>query len=490
MLKPLCISLVILFSCQVVMAQKNYINRKVAQKNYEGYMLMTEHKYDSALTHFNQAIKDDPEAFFIYQNRAICKLHLKDTLGAISDYKTNIKLEPDNTDSKYALGNIYKHQKDSVKALQYFIPAIQQANDEFSQKKLLYMNNFAGHYYRLHAKYDSALTYYRHVKAYTPMNASVYINSAVCHFQLDSLSKFCADLEQAFVLGGNVNCIALKSYCDGCTHLLDERGRTDTLSTALDTRLAGIIPDTIFYHAFQTNRTDLPQLENSKKDTVYYNDIWQICLPDKASYYRVAFWAKHRNFYGGDFSDYYINGEVYAKGRIESSQIKGTYKSYHKNGNIKLDAHFANSKPTEKWIFYLEDGTPDLEIDFFLDEFTLRFLNENSTNFASNSGTGKFKIVLDQWDKLDFTFSGEYENKEREGQWVYTQAGKKIIFETYKKGKFRRGYVSCAIGNLTSLSSKIDATIFIPPQITQVSNLFFDSYEAVDYYPFIKVSGF
>ena len=52
----------------ILFAQITTINRKVAQKNYEGYILMQEKKYKEALVFFNDAIKDDPEAYFIYQD--------------------------------------------------------------------------------------------------------------------------------------------------------------------------------------------------------------------------------------------------------------------------------------------------------------------------------------------------------------------------------------------------------------------------------------
>ena len=490
MLKPLFILLALFLFLQNTQAQKKYINRKVAQKNYEGYMLMKEHKYDSALILFDRAIKDDAEAFFIYQNRAICKMHLKDTLGAIKDYKTNIKLEPQNAESKYALGAIYKAKKDSVKALKYFIPAIQQADAEFNQKKLLYMNNFAGHYFRLNHDYDSALVFYEHVKNYTPKKASVYINAAVCHFQLDSLDRFCANLEQAFVLGGSVNCIALKSYCRGCNHLLEARGKTDTLSRALDTRLSGIIPDTIYYPAHKPAPKFVPTQDNSRKIKVYYNRLWQMCLPENATYYRESFWTKHLNFFGGDFTDHYIDGQVYAKGRIESKKINGPYNVYYPNGKPKLRAQFVKGSPIGEWTFFLEDGTPDFEIQFSMDNFKIKILNASNTNYPVNSGTGKFRICIDKWDKLEFELLGELDNNRREGTWAYKQDGKKIIAEKYKKGKFKSGYVVTSIGNIPSNDTRIDALVFIPPQLTQVSNLFFDTVEAANHYSFIRKFGF
>uniref|UniRef100_UPI003216CAF9 hypothetical protein n=1 Tax=uncultured Draconibacterium sp. TaxID=1573823 RepID=UPI003216CAF9 len=490
MLKLLFTLISILIFIQTPHAQKKYINRKVAQKNYDGYMLMKEAKYDSALLLFNSAIKDDPEAFFIYQNRAICRLHLKDTLNAINDYQTNIKLEPDNIESKYALGNIYKYRKDSINAIKHFVQAISQADEEFSQKKLLYMNNFVGNYYRLNEVFDSALVFYNRVKSYTPQNPSVFINSAVCNFKLDSLEQYCADLEQAFVLGGDVNCIALKAYCKGCSHLLDSRGNTDTTSTALDIRLSDIIPDTIYYHAPSKSRNAVYTEENNRKVKVYYNKLWQICLPAEASFYREAFWAKGRNFYGGQFKDYYENGTIYAIGTIDKGKLDGPYKVYYSNGNPKLSGAFVNGLPNGKWTYFLKDGSPDYEVNITLDEFKVTILNKDNPNYPINSGTGQFNILLDQWDKIKFIFSGEYLNNTREGQWTYEQNGEKIISEKYKQGKFRSGYVSTNVGNVKIKNSHIGASIFIPPHVTQVAGLQFTTIEAVNFYGFIKIYGF
>lgn len=490
MLRPLFLLLVLLSIIQATQAQKKYINRKVAQKNYEGYMFMQKHEYDSALILFNNAILNDPKAFFIYQNRAICKMHLKDTLGAITDYKNNIKLDPNNSESRYALGNIYKSRKDSVNAVNYFVPAIKQANEEFSQKKLLYMNNFCGHYFRLKEDYDSALVFYDQVKKYTPKNASVFINSAVCNFHLDSIDSFCKDLEQAFILGGSVNCIALKSYCNGCNHLLEQRGGADTLSWVLDTRLAGIIPDTIYYHTSQNKFSRLPYFDNTKKVKVYFNKLWQICIPEKATFYREAFWAKGANTFGGQFTDYYINGQIYASGTIDKAKLCGPYKSYYKNGKLKIKGEFISNIPSGKWTFYLGDGTPDFEVEFILDEFDLNILNRENPYFQLNSGTGKFKLTLDSWGEIDFVLSGEYLNDAREGQWAYIQNKEKIISERYKKGKFKTGYVATNIGNINISSSRIDASTFVPPQLTQVAGLYFHSVEAANYYSFIQKSGF
>jgi len=492
MLKPLFLFLVFAMLVPSVQAQKKYINRKIAQKNYEGYMLMQKQEYDSALFLFNAALQADPKAFFIYQNRAICKLHLKDTLGAISDFKSNLALEPNNCDSKYALGNIYKHQKDTANTLLYFIPAINEADADYSQKKLLYMNNFVGHTYRLREKYDSALIYYQRVKNYTPENASVFINSAVCYFRLDSLDHFCKDLEEAFILGGDVNCIALKAYCDGCSHILEESGARDTLSTALDTRLWGIIPDTV-YHPARSYQSFLFSSDsaytNLKK--IYYNQLWQICMEKDASYYRESLWAPGFNFYYDKYTDYYLDGTVYAKGTNNHAKQEGAYTSYYPDGTLKLKAKFNDGNPIGTWTYYNEKGEPDFQIEFMLDEFSIKIVNQTNPNYSMNTGNRKFKLLLDKWDKITFTFSGEFANQQKNGNWHYAQNKRKIVTEIYKKGKFKRGTMLNDIGQTFVLTtSTINAHTFIPPQITQVRNLYFDSQEAIKNYPFIRLSSF
>lgn len=488
MLKPLILLLIFTSFFQSLLAQKKTINRKVAQKNYEGYMLMQEEKYDSALLFFNNALKSDPDAFFIYQNRALCKLYLKDTTGAIDDFKINIKLEPENAESKYVLGNIYKYKKDTLEAIKYFIPAINLADEMFSQQKLLYMNNFAGHYFEIKEDYDSALIFYNRVKIYDPQNVSSYLNSAVCHFKLDSLEQFCSDIEQAYILGGAVSCYVLRAFCRGCYSLQEQANRNDTASQLLDSRLLMTL-DVPPVNKMKVKKGQISESE-SKKIKVYYNHLWQICSPENASYYREAFWAEKQNFFGGKYTDYYIGGDKYAEGILDKAKLKGAYQTFYKNGNIKMKGQFVDGHPTETWRFYLENGTPDFEIVFFFDTFKIKLLNKSDSTLFVDPGTGKFEILLDSWNDFDFKVKGEYFENERAGEWSYIQNNEPILWEEYKKGKFRKGYYLSNKGKVRTTKSNINSSTFIPPQITQVRNLFFDAEKTIEYYRFIKVSGF
>ena len=472
-----------------VQAQKKFIDRKIAQKNYDAYMLMQESKYEEALVILDEALSADPDAYFIYQNRAICKLSLRDTTGAITDFEMNIKLEPQNTDSKYALGNIYKKQLDSVRAVNYFVKAIHQAPDDFSQTKLLYMNNFVGHFHRIHKEFNLALPYYQKVKEYDPENPSVFINSAVCNFRLDSLDAFCNDLEQAFILGGAVNCIALKAYCTGCNHLLEERsGKTDTASLALDTRLRGIIPDTVLLR-YAVN--PMPRLaEGRKKVKIYYNEYWQMCLPENALYYREGYWDPRANFFQDGYTDCYIEGKTLATGELKGTQTDGNYQSFFPNGNLKAKGEFAHGMPVGTWNYYLENGHPDYDVEFFMGEFTIKLRDESNENYEVTNGSGKFKIILAKWKDHVIEIKGQYKDHKKNGKWLYIQNGEKLVSELYKNGDFKTGYVKSVMGQLDISSPYLDGTFLIPPYLQQVRKMYFVSQEAADFYPFISIAEF
>lgn len=487
-MQKLLYSLILLFLVtSIASAQKTTINRKVAQKNYEGYLLLQDKKYEEALNFFNEAIKDDPEAFFIYQNRAICRLQLKDTVGAISDFKTNIQLEPANTESKYALGNIYKKQLDSLNATYWFKQALEQAEDDFSQVKLLYMNNFLGTYFTSSEKYDSALIYFNHSKVFDSENPSIFINSAVCYFHLDSINRFCEDLERAFVLGGNVNCFALKSYCKGCSHLLDERGgNVDTLSMVLDKRLLGIIPDTMILSPESKPRPAI--FASQRTSRIYFNQDWQICMPENASYYRESFWAKDLNFFGGNFTDFYADGRILAEGRIEFRQLNGPFTRYFRNGQVQTKGEFNKGMPVGKWLYYQENGDPDFEIEFTMGDYKLHFLNPEDPNFKVNSGTGHFSILLDNWHETRTSIEGNFENHLKTGDWKYIQDETTLVNEVYKKDKYKRGYMITVNGRVTTTSTVLDATFFTLPYLLRIEQLFFDSIETVGHYSFIRMA--
>ena len=468
-------------------AQKTSINRKVAQKNYEGYVLMQEKKHKEALAYFNDAIVDDPEAYFVYQNRAVCYLNIGDTTRAINDFKTNIKLDPKNAENRFTLGNILKNRNDTTAAIGLFKEVFELIDTSFAKEKLLIMNRFLGNVYFTRQQYDTALVYFNQLKIIDSMNSSVFISSAACNFYLNQTGQFCNDAERAFVLGGAVTCQILFSHCKGCAHLKQLTETPVSKLNKVDKRLAMVI-ERDQPVASATPDFDPASDLGSAKIKVYYNSNWQICLPDDAAYYRESFWSGKQNFFGGDFKDYYNSGELFSEGTIDRKKMTGAYKSFYKNGQVQILGQFANGGPVGKWIFYLENGTPDYEIDFQMDDFSIRILSSENQNYAINTGTGNFYFFLEKWGDKYVTLKGGFKNFQRDGVWEYSYGSETIASETYREGKFKKGYFSTQNGQQSMQNSFIKAPALVPPHLSQIGLLLISSEEATDFYPFIYVN--
>ncbi|HPE74828.1 MAG TPA: hypothetical protein P5210_02760 [Draconibacterium sp.] len=477
-----------LFAFNPTFSQKKVINREIAQLNYDGYQLMLAENYKEAIKLFNLAVEGDPEAFFIYQNRALCHLFLGDTANAILDFRKNLKFEPENTECLYNIGNICKKQKDTINAVQYFKKSLQFAGSDFSEKKLIYMNQFLGNSYFEKNHFDSALVYFNYLKSADSLNSGNFINSAVCNYKINNSEGFCADLERAFELGGAITCQFLKYYCNGC----DNPGLSGKMSApnsnALDKRLEFLFQNAISQNEFQKSFFIPEEIEN-RKVKVYFNSKWQICPPEKAMFYRESFWSMY-NFFGGSFKDYFITGEILSEGTINEKNYEGLYKSYFKNGQTQTIGRFRNGIPVGKWVFFNENGKTDYEIEFEMDDFSLRFLNTENTDYKVFSGSGSFKVIFEKIDGLDYALSGAFQNNKKQGDWKYMLGNDIAIFEQYRDGKFKKGYANTTNGKANISESVINSSLLIPPHLFVIGNLYFESINTVNFYPFIRTVNY
>lgn len=473
-----------LFTFIFTYSQKKVINREIAQLNYDGYQLMLVENYKEAIKLFNLAVEGDPEAFFIYQNRALCHLFLGDTVNAILDFRKNLKFEPENTECLYNLGNICKKQRDTINAIQYFKESLQFAGTDFNEKKLIYMNQFLGNTYFEKNHYDSALVYFNYLKAADSLNSNTFINSAVCNYKINNSEGFCSDLERAFELGGAITCQFLEYYCDGC----EKPGLTGKMSApnsiVLDKRLEFLFEVPTTQNEFQ-NGFFIPEEIENRKVKVYFNSKWQVCQPETGLFYRESFWSID-NFFGGSFKDYFITGEILSEGTINKKNYEGLYKSYFKNGQTQTIGRFKNGIPVGKWVFFKANGKPDYEIEFQMEDFSLQFLDTENPDYQVFSGSGSFKVIFEEIDGLDYALSGTFQNNKKHGDWKYLLGKDIAISEQYKDGKFKKGYANTTNGKANISESVINTSLLVPPHLYIIGNLFFDSIETVNFYPFIR----
>ena len=465
-----------------VNGQIKYVNREVAQKNYEGYILLQDNKYKEALELFNLAIEQDPEAYFVYQNRALCKLNLKDTIGAISDYQYNIKLDSVNGEAYYALGNIYKNMLDTSKTCKMFEHAIKLADEEFSKTKLSYMHQFLGNVNYEKNNFDSAIAHFNWITKTFPDKSNFYVKLGLAYFMTDSMKQSCNNLKLAYVYGEAVPYNILSSLCPDCADVKDKRLKIPSNEKAIDANLAPMLKD---YSQLKKHQQvyNLPNPSIRKK--IYYNGLWEITDEKNASYYRDVILSPKLDFYAGSFSDYYINDSILAKGTYNKRFLDKEFIKYYQNGQIAVKGEFKLGVPIGIWDFYYEDGSPWFKVKMENGDMNLVFINKKDGTNCIPKGTGLFDLKFKTAEEKDFNIKGELLNNGKEGKWELYIDGKLLLQETFKKGKFKKGFIVDYNRKVVTSESNITGWVFIPQYLNKAEKLQFETENTIFNYPFL-----
>jgi len=100
-------------------------------------------KYELALNDFNKSIALQKNNSLALDGRALCKIELKDTIGAIADLKQAIKYNMSFYRAYTDLGLLYSRIDSCKEALPYLNVAIDKKafNDCISKDELLYLKN-------------------------------------------------------------------------------------------------------------------------------------------------------------------------------------------------------------------------------------------------------------------------------------------------------------------------------------------------------------
>lgn len=97
--------------------------------------------------------------------------------------------------------------------------------------------------------------------------------------------------------------------------------------------------------------------------TEYFDEDWNRCEPGDAAYYRLITYEEHHKPLG-EVRDYYITGELQGKCQFVyvdyddegKNFVEGEMVLYHKNGKIKEEATYMNSKLNGFYSEYYENG--------------------------------------------------------------------------------------------------------------------------------------
>lgn len=81
--------------------------RRTDALNNKAVQLAKLQRYEEAISTFSELVDLDREVFLGYRNRGLCRFDMRDDAGALQDYDTALKLNPDDASSWFQRGNVY-----------------------------------------------------------------------------------------------------------------------------------------------------------------------------------------------------------------------------------------------------------------------------------------------------------------------------------------------------------------------------------------------
>jgi tetratricopeptide (TPR) repeat protein len=102
----------------------------------QGEFALRVQKWDRAIELFTKSIKDNPNFFVAYHNRAIAYSKKGEYDKSIADLKKAVQLNPDYPDAYGLMGLVYEIKKDYPAALQVYKEALAREKRPNAQKAL------------------------------------------------------------------------------------------------------------------------------------------------------------------------------------------------------------------------------------------------------------------------------------------------------------------------------------------------------------------
>lgn len=106
-------------------------------------------------------------------------------------------------------------------------------------------------------------------------------------------------------------------------------------------------------------------LFSQKKDTIYYNELWELADSSQYDYFLI----KEGNKKNGAFTAYYKSGEIRSNfycdeiyyDSIVNSKFNSKFTAYSKEGKIIIEGNYEKNLKTGKWSYFSDLGIKDFE---------------------------------------------------------------------------------------------------------------------------------
>jgi len=180
--------------------------------NTKGYELLMEGEYPKAICQFDTAILQDPSVANYYHNRAFCFDAVDSSDLAISDYLQAIKLDPDNYEYYYLLGNIYQGKDDLERASSYYTKALNRIKSKANPDLYIVLFN-RGNCYIKNEDYGQAYIDYDSSLILNPNHFPTYANRGIAKIKQSDTIGACYDWYIS--IGNQISEVKdyYKSYC-------------------------------------------------------------------------------------------------------------------------------------------------------------------------------------------------------------------------------------------------------------------------------------
>lgn len=457
---------------QEIISQTDY-NMSVEISN-AGWDKIDSQDYNNAIIDFNKSLKLNSGYTEAYVGRANAYHKLKKYKEAEADIKRALVISKNESDINYLAGNIFIKQEKYKEAIFYYTNALE--NNESSGVQIdVYNCHFnRGNAYLFSEKYSQAIQDFSITLSAKGTFANAYHNRGIAYRHLNKKQDACNDFAAAVHYGSDKTNFYVNQYCKGVKTQKIELLKQDKLisnSNRLDIK------------------ADYPLL---LKDTLYYNDNWQLCNSKVYNFYRVATVNSKELFFVNEFRDYYQSDSLLLEGYYnEQGEKNGLFQRYYPNGVLYSAGAYEKNIMTGIWEFYYENGHLNERVKFTKNDFSILESFNDDLSEGVIDGTGVWTKYFPLSNGENMVLKAKFENENRVGKWTLKSSNKHLVLsEVYKENRFHNGkvYTQNSSSNTGEAikKSQIKKGLFYPVSYENIEAFDYSLFTYKSDYPYIS----